>query len=128
MSREKLPARRKSWIQKVSIEGQTFYLSCGMYEDGRLGEVFIDAHKEGTFSRGVLSALARMISVALQCGSSPAEVSKALKHLNFPPDGDVKGSVNVVHCTSVADWIAQEIEAAFPPMREAGANPIGKGY
>lgn len=122
MPRERLPDRRRSFTQKVKIPDatgalQTFYLTMGEYDDGRLGEVWIEAHKEGTFARGVLGALARMVSIALQCGVSVEEVVKTLRHLNFPPRGDVTGSAAVAKASSVADWVAQEIEAAYlkPP-------------
>jgi hypothetical protein len=113
MPREKLPGRRRSWTQKVRVGGQTFYASFSEYPDGRLGEVFIEAHKEGTFTRGILSALARTVSVALQSGVSPAEVVKTLRGLNFPPRGAVEGSAAVRECSSVPDWLAQEIEAHY---------------
>ncbi len=90
--RTKLPDRRNSWTQTVKIENQRFYLTCGEREDESLGEIWLEAHKMGTFSRGVLGALARMISVALQCGASVSEIVNALKGLNFPPQGYVSGS------------------------------------
>lgn len=113
MARERLPDRRASWTQKVHIDNKAYYLNCGEYPDGRLGEIFIDAHKEGTFSRGVLSALARLASIALQCGAPVDQIVKALRHLNFPPRGSVEGSENVKECSSLCDWIAQEIERAY---------------
>lgn len=122
MPREKLPSRRKSWTQKVKIENQTFYCTFGEYPDGRLGEVFIEAHKEGSFLRGVLGSNARMVSVALQHGCPVHEVVKTLRHLNFPPNGEVvdqDGYSEVRVCSSVMDWIAQEIENTY--CRSPGA-------
>lgn len=113
MTRRRLPDRRNAWTQKVRIEGQTFYLCCGEYDDGTLGEIFLEAQKEGTFARGILSALARMTSIALQSGVPVIEVVNALRHLNFPPRDEINGSASVAKCSSVADWIAQEIEAAY---------------
>jgi ribonucleoside-diphosphate reductase alpha chain len=115
MSRERLPDRRASWISKARIGGQTFYLQCGEYPDGSLGEIFIDAHKEGTFTRGVLGALARMTSLALQCGVEVTEVVKALGHLNFPPNGPVHGEDGLItmNVVSVCDWVSQTIEEAY---------------
>jgi ribonucleoside-diphosphate reductase alpha chain len=134
VAREPLPDRRRSWTQKVHIpdatgQPQTFYLCVGEYPDGRPGEVWIDAHKEGTFTRGVLSALARMVSIALQSGVGLAEVCDTLRHLNFPPRGPVEGSAFVASCASVPDWIAAELEAAYlkpvapPPEKVAGYRP-----
>lgn len=105
--------RRANFTQKVRIENTPFYLCMGEYADGRLGEIFIDAHKQGTFTRGVLDALARMTSLALQCGAPVEEVVKSLKDLNFPPQGVVSGSTEVKSATSIADWIAREIEAVY---------------
>lgn len=111
--RELLPPRRASWTQKVRIENSTFYLSFGEYPDGRLGEVWIEAHRENTFTRGVLGALARVVSIALQHGVPVDDVVEALRPLNYPPNGEVKGSSTVVGCKSVTNWIAQEISAAY---------------
>ena len=112
--RIKPPQRRASWTQKSVIGGQTFYLGFGEDADNRLVEIFITSTKEGTFTRGIMDALARMVSVALQCGTPVSEVVKALKSLNFPPDGSVVGSPKVQNCVSVVDWVAQEIQAVYP--------------
>lgn len=114
MSREKLPDRRAAWRQSARIDNQRFYLTVGEYDDGRPGEVFLTAHRYGTFARGVLDALARVTSLALQCGSPLGEVVKALSGLNFPPNGPVVCSGNVSEATSVADWVARELAAAYP--------------
>lgn len=107
--REKLPDRRVSWVQKAKVGGQTVFLTFGEYDDGRLGEIFIDTSKMGSFARGALDALARMTSVALQCGTPVEEVVKALSELNFPPNGELEGSVLTGEVTSVVDWVAMEI-------------------
>jgi ribonucleoside-diphosphate reductase alpha chain len=112
-TRECLPTRRSSWTQKARIGGHTFYLSCGEFADGRPGELWIEAAKAGTFSRGVLGALARVASVALQCGTPLAELVKALEGLRFPPDGPVEGSPAAREAASVADWVAVELRAAY---------------
>ncbi len=113
VQRELLPSRRRNWTQTVKIENQRFYLCVGSYADGRIGEVFVDAHKMGTFSRGVLDALARMTSLALQMGASTKEVVSLLSGLSFPPCGQVTGSPYVTEASSVADWMAQEISCAY---------------
>lgn len=127
MARKVLPNRRKSWTQKVTIRDQrgdqTFYLTCGEYDDGTLGEVWIEAHKEGTFSRGVLGALGRMVSISLQSGGDVRDVVKSLRHLNFPPNGEVIGSRNVTKAASVADWVAQEIQAEYIAPRASVTEP-----
>ena len=111
--REPLPDRRRSWTQKVSIEGQTCYLNVGEYEDGRPGELFIDVAKQGTFLRGVMGALARTISIALQCGADVTMVIHSLRESNYPPNGQVTGSDAVKNCQSVTDWVAAELEARY---------------
>lgn len=113
MARMRPPDRRASWTQKVRIGGVTYYLGFGERSDGRLAEVFITATKEGAFVRGVLDALARTMSVALQCGAPVAEVAGALRGCTFPPDGPVAGSPAVTTCLSVVDWIAQEMMTAY---------------
>lgn len=111
--REPLPDRRRSWTQRVQIAGQTVYLCVGEYADGRPGEVWIDVAKQGTFLRGVMSALARTISIALQCGANVDVIVHSLKGGCYPPDGIVTGSDIVSEATSVTDWVASELEARY---------------
>lgn len=121
MTRECLPDRRHSWTQKVVIDGQTFYLSVGEYPDRRVGEIWIDCSKAGSFLRGIVAALARLASVALQCRAGLPDVVKAMSGLNFPPNGPVEGSPVVKTCMSVPDWVAQELKAVYldnPPTDE----------
>lgn len=111
--REPLPDRRRSWTQRVEIDGHTCYLNVGEYADGRPGEVFIDINKEGTLVRGVMGTLARTISIALQCGAEVGMIVHSLKGLDYPPMGMVKGSDVVNECYSITDWIAAELEARY---------------
>ena len=120
-TRVKMPDRRRSWCQKVKMEGQTFYLTVGEREDGQPGEVFIDAAKQGTFTRGVFDALARVVSVALQCGTPLTEICHALRGLNFPPQGCVNGTNLEGEVSSVVDWIARELEASYLKPEEVEA-------
>lgn len=110
--RTKPPDRRRNWTQKVKMEGQKFYACFGENADGRLVEVFLDASKQGTFVRGIMDALARVLSVSLQCGVPLIELVGALRKLNFPPQGSVHGSA-ISEASSVTDWLAQEIEQAY---------------
>jgi ribonucleoside-diphosphate reductase alpha chain len=89
------------------------YLGLGEDAAGKLCEVFITCNKEGTLVRGLLDALARVASTALQCGASPGEVAKSLRHCNFPPNGAALRNGDTLECSSIADWVAQEIEAAY---------------
>ena len=111
--REILPERRRSWTQEVVIGGHVIQLGFGEYEDGRLGEIFIDISHEGTFLRGVLGTLARTVSISLQHGASVEMVAHALQGIDYPPFGAVQGSPNVTECYSVTDYVAREMLAAY---------------
>lgn len=113
LMRQMMPERRHSWTQKVRIDGQTVYMTVGEYDDGRPGEIFIDVSKQGTFLRGVMGSLARMVSIALQCGASVDVIIHALRGLDYPPNGRVEGSPTVTECLSVTDWVAAELEAGY---------------
>lgn len=113
MPRKFLPSRRHSWTTKARFGNQTFYLTCGEYENGKLGEVFLDASKQGTFLRGVIGTLARVMSLSLQWGVPVSELVKLLKGLDYPPQGPVEDTDLAISVKSVADWIAQELEEAY---------------
>lgn len=110
--REVLPNKRRHWTQRVRIGGQTLYLCVGEYPDGRPGEVFLDIAKQGTLLRGVMNSLARVVSLALQCGCGVEQVVSTLKGMDYPPDGPVEGSV-VGECKSLTDWVAKELSAHY---------------
>ena len=120
MTREPIPMRRHTWRQKVYIHDtanghrHTFFVDFGEYDDGRLGEVFIVAQRTGTFVRGTLDALARSISLALQSGTSPHEMARTLCGQDYPPQGRVEAEgSSVTSCTSLADYIGQEINMCY---------------
>jgi len=121
MTYRSLPNKRRNWSQKVKIDGQTIYLTCGEYEDGTLGEVFITCSKNGTFIQGVLGTMGRLISMSLQSGVPLERIIHVLQCLNFPPNGQVIGSPVVENTTSLADWIAQELSAVYC----SGTAPAG---
>lgn len=110
-----MPSRRSCWTQSVKIENQRFYLSVGEYVDGRPGEIWLEANKMNTFARGALDSLARITSVALQCGAPITDICSALREMYFPPAGTVSGSQFISEATSISDWIAQELEQAYVP-------------
>ena len=119
MAREVMGDRRSVWRQKVRIldadtGAHVFYVDFGEYADGRLGEIFVSAHKYGTFSRGALMSLARAVSLAIQSGTSPLEMARQLRGQEYPPNGPVEAEGStVVRCTSIADYIGREIEACY---------------
>ena len=118
MTRKPPADRRHVWRQKVRIVGEdgttTFYVDFGEYTDGRLAEIFVTSHRSGTFVRGVLDSLARSASLALQSGTSPHELARTLCGQCYPPCGKVvaEGSM-VTECSSIADYIGQEIIAIY---------------
>ena len=113
MTREKLPDRRANWTESVVVGGHLFIVTFGEFADGRLGEIFLHADKEGTFVRGILDAVARLVSLSLQSGVPPATLANALKGLNFSPSGYVFGSEVAQECSSIMDWLGKEIEAYY---------------
>lgn len=133
MTRETLPARRACWRQKVVIRDavsgrQAFFVDFGEHADGRLAEIFIVASKAGTFVRGTLDALARQTSLALQQGTPPSEVAKTLLGLDYPPQGPVEAEGSSVrHCTSIADYLGQEIRASYCRGEEEVPAAAGGG-
>jgi len=105
--KEPLPDRRRSYTQKVVIEGHKLYLTTGEYNDGRLGELFIDMYKEGSTTSGILKALAINVSKGLQYGIPIEEFIETFEYSKFDPAGMVKGDDNVRFVTSVLDYVAK---------------------
>lgn len=128
MPRETLPERRPCWTAEAKIDGHRFFLTVGERLDGRLGEIFLVAAKQGTFTRGILDAFARMTSLAIQMGASVEEVAGVMSGMNFLPNGMVSGSPVTGVCSSVADWVAQELMASyadFPVPRQGSPKEFG---
>jgi hypothetical protein len=127
--RRRLPNRRALIRQRAVILDPTFgrtvfYTDFGFYRGGVLGELWLEAHKQGTFARGILDAMGRMISFTLQLGAEEEEVIHALSGLHFPFSGPVEGVAHVTSCTSVADLVAQEIRVLrLPPPPEPEPAP-----
>ncbi len=113
MSKRKLHNRRGGFTQEIQIDGTSLVLRTGEYEDGTLAEVFLNMHKEGAFSHGVLGAFARLFSVALQYGVPLQVLVDKLKESNFEPKGFVQGSPHVSSATSVIDYLMRELEASY---------------
>jgi hypothetical protein len=120
MARERMGDRRRTWRQKVVIVDDAtgsrtgFYVDFGEYSDGRLAELFVTSSKMGTFARGTMDSLARSVSLALQCGTSPHEMAKTLLGQCYPPAGRVEADGSLVtECTSIADYIGREIMACY---------------
>ena len=111
--REKLPGRRKGYTQKATVGGHKVYLTTGEYEDGRIGEIFIDMHKEGTAFRSLMNNFAIAISLGLQHGVPLEEYVDAFTFTRFEPAGLVQGNETIKNATSVLDYIFRELAVSY---------------
>ena len=107
--REKLPDRRKGYTQKAVVGGHKVYLRTGEYQDGRLGEIFIDMHKEGAAFRSLMNNFAIAISLGLQYGVPLEEYVEAFTFTRFEPAGFVHGNDAIKNATSILDYIFREL-------------------
>ena len=104
-SRRKLPAKRRGFTQEANVAGHKVYLRTGEYEDGKLGEVFIDMHKEGAAYRSMMNCFAISVSLGLQYGVPLKEFVDKFTFTRFEPSGIVDGHPNVKLATSIVDYI-----------------------
>src|ERR1700734_2272999 len=111
--RERLPHRRKSYTQKAIVGGHKVYLHTGEYEDGRLGEIFIDMHKEGAAFRSLMNNFAIAISVGLQYGVPLEEFVEAFTFTRFEPAGLVIGNDSIKNPTSGLDYIFRALAVSY---------------
>jgi ribonucleoside-diphosphate reductase alpha chain len=107
--RIRLPSKRKGYIQKSKIAGHSLFLHTGEYEDGKLGEIFIDMHREGAAFRSLLNSFAIAISLGLQYGVPLEEFVDAFVYSRFEPNGMVQGHQNIKMVTSVIDYIFRDL-------------------
>ena len=112
-SRRKLPDRRKGYIQKASVGGHKVYLHTGEYEDGELGEIFLDMHKEGAAFRSLMNNFAVAISIGLQYGVPLEEFVDAFVFTRFEPAGEVVGNETIRSATSILDYIFRELGVSY---------------
>jgi ribonucleoside-diphosphate reductase alpha chain len=111
--RRRLPERRKGYIQKSTVGGHKVYLHTGEYDDGELGEIFIDLHKEGAAFRSLMNNFAISISIGLQYGVPLEEYCDAFLFTRFEPAGEVKGNETIRHATSILDYIFRELAVSY---------------
>lgn len=107
--RQKLPNKRMGYTQKASVGGHRIYLRTGEYQDGALGEIFIDMHKEGASFRSLMHNFAMAISIGLQYGVPLEEYVDAFTFTRFEPSGMVVGNDHVKMATSILDYIFREL-------------------
>jgi ribonucleoside-diphosphate reductase alpha chain len=123
-SREKLPSRRKGYTQKAIVGGHKVYLRTGEYEDGRLGEIFVDMHKEGSAFRALMDSFSIAVSVGLQYGVPLEEYVDAFTFTKFEPAGMVIGNEAIKNATSILDYIFRELAVSYLGRNDlAHANP-----
>jgi ribonucleoside-diphosphate reductase alpha chain len=111
--REKMPTRRKGYTQKATVGGHKVYLRTGEYDDGRLGEIFIDMHKEGAAFRSLMNNFAIAISLGLQYGVPLEEYVDAFTFTRFEPAGLVQGNDTIKNATSILDYIFRELAVSY---------------
>ena len=113
VERRRLPERRKGYIQKATVGGHKVYLHTGEYDDGELGEIFIDLHKEGAAFRSLMNNFAISISIGLQYGVPLEEYVDAFLFTRFEPAGEVRGNDTIRHATSILDYIFRELAVSY---------------
>src|SRR6056297_1315650 len=112
-NRQRLPYRRSGYTQKVKIGGQSVYLRTGEYDNGQIGEIFVDMHREGAAFRSLMNCFAIAISLGLQHGVPLEEFVDAFVFTKFEPSGMVNGSPHVKMSTSIIDYIFRELAVTY---------------
>lgn len=112
-ARRRLPDRRKGYIQKASVGGHKVYLHTGEFDDGEIGEIFIDMHKEGAAFRSLMNNFAIAISIGLQYGVPLEEFVDAFVGTRFEPSGEVEGNDSIVRATSILDYLFRELAVSY---------------
>jgi hypothetical protein len=132
-AREMLPARRTGYTQKASIGGHKLFVSTGEYPNGRLGEIFIALHKEGSAFRGLMDAFAIAVSLGLQYGVPLEDFVEAFTFTRFGPAGAVDGDPAVLQATSMIDYVFRNLAANYlgshhlTPATVEAADAVGGG-
>ena len=127
--REKMPERRKGYTQKAIVGGHKVYLRTGEYEDGNLGEIFIDMHKEGAGFRAMMNNFAIAVSVGLQYGVPLEEFVDAFTFTKFEPAGMVQGNDSIKNATSILDYIFRELAVSYLDRTDlAHVKPEGASF
>jgi ribonucleotide reductase alpha subunit len=111
--RRRMPERRSGYTQKAIIGGHKVYLRTGEYENGQLGEIFIDMHKEGAAFRSLMNNFAIAVSIGLQYGVPLEEFVEAFTFTRFEPNGPVVGHQNIKMATSLLDYIFRELAVSY---------------
>ncbi len=123
-----MPDRRKGYIQKASVGDHKIYLHTGEYEDGKIGEIFIDTSKEGELVKALMNNFAIAISLGLQYGVPLDEFVNAYVDTKFEPSGKVFGNDRILSASSILDYIFRELAISYLNREDLAHTPsIGGG-
>ena len=118
-----MPDRRKGYIQKATIGDHKVYLHTGEYEDGKIGEIFIDTSKEGELVKALMNNFAIAISLGLQYGVPLDEFISAYVNTKFEPSGKVHGNDRILSATSILDYIFRELAISYQNREDLAHTP-----
>jgi len=121
--RSRMPDRRKGYIQKVSISDHKIYLHTGEYDDGKIGEIFIDMNKEGELVKALMNNFAIAISLGLQYGVPLDEFIDAFIETKFEPSGEIKGNDRILNASSILDYIFRELAISYLGREDLAHTP-----
>ena len=122
-NRSKMPDRRKGYIQKVTIADHKIYLHTGEYDDGKVGEIFIDMNKEGELVKALMNNFAIAISLGLQYGVPLEEFVDAFIQTKFEPSGEIKGNDRILSASSILDYIFRELAISYLGREDLAHTP-----
>ncbi len=122
-NRSKMPDRRKGYIQKITIADHKIYLHTGEYDDGKVGEIFIDMNKEGELVRSLMNNFAIAISLGLQYGVPLDEYVDAFIETKFEPSGEIKGNDRILNASSILDYIFRELAISYLGREDLAHTP-----
>ena len=122
-NRSKMPDRRKGYIQKISIGDHKIYLHTGEYDDGKVGEIFIDMNKEGELVKALMNNFAIAISLGLQYGVPLDEFVDAFIETKFEPSGEIKGNDRILTASSILDYIFRELAISYLGREDLAHTP-----
>ena len=121
--RFKMPDRRKGYIQKASIGDHKVYLHTGEYNDGKIGEIFIDTNKEGELVKALMNNFAIAICLGLQYGVPLEEFVDAFIDTKFEPSGKVEGNDRILSATSILDYVFRELAISYLGKEDLAHTP-----
>ena len=122
-ARFKMPDRRKGYIQKAQIGDHKVYLHTGEYDDGKIGEIFIDTNKEGELVKAMMNNFAIAISLGLQYGVPLDEYVDAFIDTKFEPSGNVFGNDRILSASSILDYVFRELAISYLGKEELAHTP-----